>query len=174
MTYFTVLTLLLFCKYFPNVKLSLHLWNGLDTGAQYSNCWHTFYRAWTLDTYQTVWTIYKLSRHFSICPDNFLPVRNIFRLSGYFSVRIFFIFTYFQMIFTFSNTIIAITVKTLRVAMLTISFGPELNGWLYVQKRSYFLAQVALKHWTFEESLDSWSNLSLSPLSLLTTRHNPH
>ena len=50
--------------------------------------------------------------------------------------------------------------------MLTISFGPEFNVWLYVQKRSYFLAQVALKHWTFEESLDSWSNLSLSLLSL--------
>ena len=128
-----------------------------------SNCPFTFEMVWILEhSIQTVgtpftepghWTLIKPSVQFTNYPDTFQFVQTIFYPSGIFSdcpdtfqSEYFFIFTYFQMIFTFSNTIIAITVKTLRVAMLTISFGPELNGWLYVQKRSYFLAQVALKH----------------------------
>ena len=121
-----------------------------------SNCPFTFEMVWILEhSVQTVgtpftepghWTLIKPSVQFTnypdtflICPDNFLPVRNFSDCPGTFQfVRIFFrLCGYFFLlyIFTFSNTIIAITVKTLRVAMLTISFGPELNGWLYVQKR---------------------------------------
>ena len=128
-----------------------HFWKFLDLSNRLNNL-------------QTIQTLFNLSRQFSTRPEYFQTVRILF------SPNIFYFHIFSDDIYFFQhnncNNCKNSPGSNANRTMLTISVGPELNGWLYVQKRSYFLAQVALKHWTFEESLDSWSNLSLSLLSL--------